>query len=78
MVSMSLPHFSEEFGSPCFLRKLHYKRGEAGYLFTLTHNRVLLAFCVTEKLIVLIGSEDPRPHIAPRCESSCLLVQDNT
>jgi len=39
---MSLPHFSEESDSPYFLRKKHHKRVEAGYLFTLTHNRVLL------------------------------------
>jgi hypothetical protein len=41
---MSLPHFSEESGSSYCLRKQHHKRVEAGYLFTLTHNRVLLAF----------------------------------
>jgi hypothetical protein len=34
---MSLPHFSEESGSPYFLRKQHHKRVEAGYLSTLTH-----------------------------------------
>jgi hypothetical protein len=34
---MSLPHFSEESGSPYFLRKQHHKRVETGYLFTLTH-----------------------------------------
>jgi hypothetical protein len=35
---MSLPHFSEESGSPYFPHKQHRKRVEAGYLFTLTHN----------------------------------------
>jgi hypothetical protein len=34
---MSLPHFSEESGSPYFLRKQHHKRVEGGYLSTLTH-----------------------------------------
>ena len=50
---MSLPHFSEESGSPYFLRKQHHKRVEAGYLFTLTHNRVLFAFSAPRKLLVL-------------------------
>ena len=77
MVSMSLPHFSEESGSPYFLRKQHHKRVEAGYLFTLTHNRVLLAFRIRGKLLVLVDSEDLRPHIAPR-EKGPLLVQDTS
>ena len=77
MVSTSLPHFSEESDSPYLLRKQHHKRVEAGYLFTLTHNRVLLAFCVTGKLLVPVDSEDLIPHIAPR-ERGSLLVQDNT
>lgn len=55
---MSLPHFSEESGSPYFLRKHHRKRVEAGYLFTLTHNRVLLALCVRGEItLVLVDSE---------------------
>jgi hypothetical protein len=37
MVSISLPHSSEESGSSYFLRKQHHKREQAGYLFTYVH-----------------------------------------
>jgi hypothetical protein len=39
MVSMSLPHSSEESGSPYFLREHHHKLDEDGYLFTSAHIR---------------------------------------
>ena len=58
MVSTSLPHFSEESGSPYLLRKQHHKRVEAGYLFTLTHLRVSFAFSVLRKLLALVEIED--------------------
>jgi hypothetical protein len=77
MVSMSLPHFSEESGSPHFLQKHHHKRVEAEDLFTLAHNRALLAFRIKGKLLVLADSGHLRPHIAPR-EWGSLLVQGNT
>jgi len=63
---MPLPHSSEESCSDYFLHTQHHKRVEAGYLFILTHNRVLLAFCVTGKLLVLVDSGDLTLHTAPR------------
>jgi len=52
MVSISLPHSSEESGSPHFLRMQHHKRVEAGYLFTSAHIRASYAFSVAQKLLV--------------------------
>ena len=66
MVSMSLPHSSEESASPYFLCRHHRKRDEDGYLFTSTHIRVLFAFSAPRKLLVLVSSEDPlrSPHLS--------------
>jgi hypothetical protein len=61
MVSMSLPHSSEESASPYFLRRRHHKRNEDGSLFTLTHIRVLFAFSIARTLLVLVSSEDLTP-----------------
>jgi hypothetical protein len=40
--------------SPYFLRRQHHKRDEDGYLFTSRHIRVLFAFAVARKLLVLV------------------------
>jgi hypothetical protein len=37
-----------------FLRKQHPKRDEDGYLYTSRHIRVLFAFSLAQKLLVLV------------------------
>jgi hypothetical protein len=58
MVSMSLPHFSEESGSPYVLRRQHHKSDEDGYLFTLAHIRVVFALATAGQLLALVSSAD--------------------
>jgi hypothetical protein len=56
MVSMSLPHFSEEaVDPPHFLRKHHHERDKDGWLSISRHLRVLFAFSLTQQLIVLLS-----------------------
>jgi len=60
MISMSLPHFSEESGSSYILRKHHHKRDEDGYLFTSAHTRIVFAFAMTRKVVSAGGERGSR------------------
>ena len=65
MVSMSLPHSSEESGSSYVLRRNHHRRDADGYLFTSAHSRVSVFRAVKLNLLVQDNTQEGRVDVQP-------------